>query len=660
MTHAYRSEIDGLRALAVLPVILFHANLGIASGGFIGVDVFFVISGYLITRIIMGEMREDRFTIARFYERRIRRIMPALMTVLVATSVAMFAIMLPSEFSHYARGLLSALLFASNMYFQRSSGYFDPAAEEQPLLHTWSLAVEEQFYIFYPLFLMLIWRYQRQWLAAWLLVGVAASFAISQWAIDGHGTVNFYYLPTRAWELLAGALCAHIELKRQRLASNQLLALVGLVGLLISLFSFDSSLPWPSTYTILPVASTALIILFGYGTWVAKGLSLKPLQAVGLVSYSAYLWHYPLFVSAHLLYLSADAAVMWGLCALTLLLAALTYRFIEVPFRRQYRYRATLVYMAAALGVMALIGAYAYVAKSDANYAVFEAAMEDKAPSQKYCHWEGSSKLPAHPIDSRCLKSSDQLMFHVLGDSHAPQIGYLLTQMLEPTPYGYYDYTHSGCIPLKGFARQDTKVTRQCHEYAADALSQVASDNAVLLLTSRWSMWVHGESFDNQENGVEYPAPLKMLTPEGEVMDKAQVLATIDAELRALLKKHRVILVYPTPEAGWNVPKYAARQQRIGRYDGNLSTRYDVFLERNKDILALFDGINHPNLYRIKPHELLCDTFIKDRCANIVDGQILYFDDDHLSLTGARLLAPALAEVIEGLKDQDFFGAEPD
>jgi peptidoglycan/LPS O-acetylase OafA/YrhL len=166
MTQPYRTEIDGLRALAVLPVILFHANLGIASGGFIGVDIFFVISGYLITRIILGELHEGAFSVKRFYERRVRRILPALLTILAITSGVMMMIMLPTEFRQFAGSLLSATFFASNVYFQRTSGYFDPAAEEQPLLHTWSLAVEEQFYIFFPLALILdcTWSCGKFWL----------------------------------------------------------------------------------------------------------------------------------------------------------------------------------------------------------------------------------------------------------------------------------------------------------------------------------------------------------------------------------------------------------------------------------------------------------------------------------------------------------------
>ncbi|MEX2302213.1 MAG: acyltransferase, partial [Bryobacterales bacterium] len=224
----YRPEVDGLRAIAVLPVVLFHAGHAAFQGGFVGVDIFFVISGYLITSIITEDIRQDRFSIVKFYERRIRRIFPALFAVLAVVSVAACWILLPAELEHYARSVVAATLFASNIYFWRDSGYFDATAETKPLLHTWSLGVEEQFYIFFPVALYLLHRFGRKW-ANWIAGAALASFVVSVLMVGPFSVASFFLLPTRAWELFLGALISLGAFPRVRsLAARQGLSIVGI------------------------------------------------------------------------------------------------------------------------------------------------------------------------------------------------------------------------------------------------------------------------------------------------------------------------------------------------------------------------------------------------------------------------------------------------
>ena len=241
----YRAEIDGLRALAVIPVILFHAGLEMFSGGFVGVDVFFAISGYLITTILIEDIENDRFSIVKFYERRIRRILPALSLVMLVCIPFAWRWMLPSQMKDFLQSLVAVSLFASNILFWRESDYFDSAADEKPLLHTWSLAVEEQYYVLFPIFLFLMWRFGKARVFWVIVVLAAASLALSEWGLRNHATANFYLAPTRAWELFSGSIAAFI-VRQQGVQANNFMALLGLGAIVFAIFTYDKNTPFPS------------------------------------------------------------------------------------------------------------------------------------------------------------------------------------------------------------------------------------------------------------------------------------------------------------------------------------------------------------------------------------------------------------------------------
>ena len=361
---AYRREIDGLRTVAVLPVILFHAGFSIFSGGYVGVDVFFVISGFLITTIIVKERSDDRFSILRFYERRARRILPALFVVIAVCLPLAIITMLPSQLRDFGRSIVAVSLFVSNVLFWREGGYFSAASEEKPLLHTWSLAVEEQYYLFVPLVIMALWRLGRLRLGIALALAAAVSLGLAEWGWRNQPTANFFLLPTRAWELLSGSLLA-LWLGRRAQPSGLAAQAGGLVGLAMiagPIFLFSGGTPFPSLWTVLPVAGTVLIILCASpSTWVGRLLGWKPLVGIGLVSYSAYLWHQPLFAFARIR--SLDEPPQWlmaGLAVLALLLAWGTWRFVERPFRDQALVSRRRIFTAALVGSLALIGAGAF------------------------------------------------------------------------------------------------------------------------------------------------------------------------------------------------------------------------------------------------------------------------------------------------------------
>lgn len=353
----YRAEIDGLRALAVVPVILFHAGFELFSGGFVGVDVFFVISGYLITTILIEDIENKSFSIINFYERRARRILPALFFVILVCIPFAWMCILPIQLIDFSQSLVAVSLFASNILFWQESGYFETAAEEKPLLHTWSLAVEEQYYIVFPIFLILAWRFGKN-RVFWMIVAMASiSLLLSEWGWRNKATANFYLAPTRAWELFAGSIAAFI-VQKQGVQKNNPLALVGLGAIIFSIFFYDETTPFPSVYALVPVLGVVLLVLYAdKDTIPAKLLGIKAFVGIGLISYSAYLWHQPLFAFARVMHSGyPSSTVMAILSGVSMVLAYLSWRFVESYYRKKQNISAKMIFVLSLLGLSFFTG----------------------------------------------------------------------------------------------------------------------------------------------------------------------------------------------------------------------------------------------------------------------------------------------------------------
>lgn len=468
----YRPEIDGLRALAVLPVIAFHAGAAGFSGGFVGVDVFFVISGYLITTILLDDLAAGRFSLARFYERRARRILPALFVVMAACLPFAHLWMTPDLFQDFARTAAAVALFVSNLLFIAELDYFAPAAEANPLLHTWSLAVEEQFYILFPPALWGLWRLGGGRAALWGTAALAAvSFAFSEWAWRIWPAESFFFLPSRAWELLAGALCAFGLRGRAgpfAPAAGGALALAGLAAILAAVVLYDRDTPFPSAWAALPVGGSVAVILFARADTLAAGLlRLRPVVGLGLISYSAYLWHQPLFAFARLRAPAEPTpTVMAALALAALALAALTWRFVEQPFRH-HRARAPLlprrgqVFAAAGAGIAAFaaFGAFGELSEGRARLWLAQA---DPGARATYLLMQEARAITRRSDDGACRFNLDRLSpaaiqrlracaaahgpgVAVLGDSHAIDLTEALLAASD-TPF-LFGLGRGGCRP---------------------------------------------------------------------------------------------------------------------------------------------------------------------------------------------------------------------
>lgn len=433
----YRAEVDGLRALAVLPVVAFHAEVPGFLGGFLGVDVFFVISGYLITGLIAADLDRGQFSVGYFYERRIRRILPALFVVLLFSAIAALLTLNPSTIHAFGLSLMSVIGFVSNFYFWQSTGYFGNAAELTPLLHTWSLSVEEQFYVLFPLLLSMIWSRGRHFVVLLIVILAVTSLALAEWGWRHDASANFFLAPSRGFELLLGALVAlsprQALLERAGLVLSTWAAIGSLALLLVSLYVFDGSTPHPGLMTLLPVAGTVGVLLFCDGKGPAGALlTNRYLVGIGLISYSLYLWHQPLFVFARLYMPMGPGPVVLTLMTVASFgIAWLSWRYIEQPFRnRQLIERRHVLTLAGTASVALLSLGGAFVIWGDVplrsvdpesyqRYLVIkDAALSNRQMASGGCHfWSDTISEDFRRAFERCTEQYGKAAL-VIGDSN--------------------------------------------------------------------------------------------------------------------------------------------------------------------------------------------------------------------------------------------------
>ncbi|WP_298905353.1 acyltransferase family protein [uncultured Aliiroseovarius sp.] len=655
----YRPEIDGLRAVAVLPVILFHAGIGLFEGGFVGVDVFFVISGYLITSILIEDIVRGRFSILKFYERRARRILPALFFVVACTIPFAILWMLPAQLRDYSQSLVAVSLFSSNFLFWMESGYFEAGADLKPLLHTWSLAIEEQFYVIFPVLLFALWKLGRQ-AVIWILALIAVvSLGLAEWGWRNHPAANFFLAPGRVWELLAGSFCA-FALHRRPLPGNDIVAMLGLLAIGVAVFLFDDTTPFPSLYTLLPVIGVLLIILFGQqGTRVAAILSAKPIVGIGLISYSAYLWHQPLFAFARIRSLTEPSlTLMLGLAVLSLILAAFSWRYVEQPFRagpNTWMQSRSSVFATSIVGLVLIagFGAWGHVNNGFPNRFSPEARAVLSMHTDRIdrtCHFdENRSKfVPKQACYHSVPDASGEVL--LLGDSHVAAVWPQVTTALNASGRNVYVGSYGGCIPLPNMEHVHKSSAHECAEFV-DAILTYAGEIGIdtLVLAARFPAYLHGTRFDNGEGGIEH----------GTRMDVRDLGATLHAgqfdllrsKLEGLAQRFNLVLVEPIPEAGWNVPELIAKRMHFaGSDDQSLSTDYSVYVTRTKPVIAAFKAVQEQSQnVRIAPiHARFCDV-ATGRCANANSADILYLDGDHPSDAGAALIAPDIVQAVASL-----------
>jgi peptidoglycan/LPS O-acetylase OafA/YrhL len=494
-SHDYRPDIDGLRAFAIIPVLFFHAGVPGLDGGFVGVDVFFVISGYLISRLIYAELDEQRFSIIGFYERRARRIAPAFFAVSLLTFVAAALVLFPTRLVEFCKSLLWSSLAVGNVYFWQESGYFGPEASAQPLLHYWSLGVEEQFYLLFPALAMLIWKWGKARLAAVLAVIFVLSLIASELMVRHSPEAAFYLLPFRAWELLAGSLLAMRTVPPPPTSAIATGAVTAGIGLIIaSIFLLSEQTTFPGLGALLPVAGSALAIWGGQrSNTAADALGLAPLVYIGRISYSLYLVHWPvLFFATRLISETGAAARTTLIIAVSMVLADLSYRFVETPTRRRspfwtpariFALTATGVLIGAGLS-LATILAGGFSGRLPAGAQALLAYRYDRVAGYR----EGACFLrreqPASALADECLPTRKPVAL-IWGDSHAAHFLPGLKPALEAKGYAVAQITASGCPPIRGFEAPRRANCRAISDFALDWIHKTKP--SLVLLSAIWT-----------------------------------------------------------------------------------------------------------------------------------------------------------------------------
>jgi peptidoglycan/LPS O-acetylase OafA/YrhL len=655
----YRRDIDGLRAVAVLAVVLYHAHVPLFGGGYVGVDVFFVISGFLITSILLPNAQAGRLGLALFYERRIRRIFPALFAVLGASFIAAWWLFLPDQFETLGRAAMSATLFVSNIFFRRqATGYFTSSHDPSPLLHTWSLAVEEQFYIVYPVCLFIAFRLSARRAPLILAAVLIASFAASIWAIGHHPQGAFYRSSLRAWELLIGALLAlDVMPVPARLWHREAMAGLGSALLLWSILTYTSATPFPGLPASAPCLGGALIIYAGIGgqTVVGRTLAIRPLVWIGLTSYSLYLWHWPILVFAGQYIGTLNGGVTAGAILASIAISALSWRFIEQPFRRPKALRRRTAFslavgaMAATMTVAGFILATGGLpSRLPKDVTEIADAARDSEPRLDNCSKAAFSNIERRQLCTIANSGAGSPSFILWGDSHAGALIPAAEAAAERHDVNGVFADREGCPPLIGVSVsgwEDPADCRRLNDLILDYVRKAPSIRTVIL-AARWAAYSEGSPYLDEiatHFGLRDDE-----APPGTKRTRHQVFARGLARTLAAVEQagKQVVVVGPVPEIGLNVPKWLAIQKWTG-HDRSVAPTRRAFLSRQEFVLATLGRLEgRPGVTVIYPDHLLCPG----RVCRIADGtHPYYFDDDHLSVHGALAVSSVFDPVMDAL-----------
>ena len=640
----YRAEIDGLRALAVVPVILSHAGFELFSGGFVGVDIFFVISGYLITSILIEDIENKRFSIIKFYERRARRILPALFFVLIVCMPFAWMWMLPNQMKDFSLSIIAVSLFASNIFFWREIDYFALDAEEKPLLHTWSLAVEEQYYVLFPIFLILAWRFGKN-RVFWMIVVIAAiSLLLSLYGSRNHPVANFYLTPTRAWELLAGSIAAFMVYKRG-VEKNNLLAIFGLAAIIFSIFFYDATTPFPSIYALVPVLGVVLLVLYAdKETLVAKLLSAKAFVGIGLISYSAYLWHQPLFAFARIRSLEHPSPLlMLALSAISILLAYFSWRYIEQPFRDRNVVNRTQIFSFSlvSLTIFSAVGLSVYF-----NFKSFETIwVERQTPGMQNIYmvlskvnpstsnWGATSKniqeiTPCvfnvrrlkKDVEKRIVECSKQYGkgVLVLGDSHAIDLfGVIASREQQSFLIGV---TQGGCRPHDNFNYCHYDRTLEFIIKNPEVFELVIYEQAGFYLLREEN---GAKGSRNMFSSLQYSEPVT-----GVVVDEEHIHLTLEF----LNKVSEVVNVnWFLPRAEPHISSKVIMKNGCKFEYSYRPNLYETFISLDSYIVSIIDTNKKNSLNAVSQNEMFQFNFPSDF---LTCNTVYWSDSDHFSATG--------------------------
>lgn len=631
----YRKEIDGLRALAVLPVLFFHAGFEIFSGGFVGVDIFFVISGYLITSIILSEMQDQNFSILKFYERRARRILPALCTVIICSALVAYCIMLPDQWRDFLQSGISVIFFASNIFFWLEDDYFAAVSEEKPLLHSWSLAVEEQYYIVFPLLIIALWRFGRNPMLYVIGFLAVISLISAEYGSRYYPSANFYLLFGRAWEILAGSMAAfYMQKPRHYESKDDLLAWFGFAMLCIAIFIFDKETLFPSLYAVLPVLGTLIIIVCARSDRGLGKLLSRPIWVgIGLISYSLYLWHQPVFAFGRLLVFEMDLMLKIALIILSIILAILSYFIIERPARYTWLKDARPIQFFAKAMIIpfALVVAFGFLLWNQIG------------PLNGGTHYSYAGENKEWNYGNEAGNNKRIILY---GDSHARQYAAALEEYALKEKYNFELLAGPACISLPDLTNYyKGKISNECVGQFQKLREKSASlgSNDFIIIAHRW-----GPLLSDLEGNVIGKVD-SSLNKDNPQKAKAALLASIRKMIESYPASQKIIFIGNVPAVTPSSAQMQRGPARCFQYiNGDCPMSFPLeegeLSSFNQDMDMLLNS--YPNAYFLNPYDSFCDD---EKCYVGRNGKIYYSDDAHLTASGAQIFMTQNKPILDSI-----------
>lgn len=639
----FRADINGLRAWAVVAVVLYHFNVPGFGGGFAGVDVFFVISGFLMAGIVCKGLDAGRFGLASFYLARARRILPALIVLVAVVLVVGWFLLMPREYQTLGKHARESLLFSSNLRYLAEAGYFDSASHEKWLLHTWSLSVEWQFYLLYPLGLLGLSKLlpgRRALLVAHLL-GILASFAVCQFLSAREPSAAFFQLQSRAWEMLLGGM-VYLLGEQFCLSARvrQLLEVLGGALVVAAVLQVDTSMRWPGTAVLLPTLGAGLIILAGRQGSLLTGSGAA--QWLGTRSYSIYLWHWPLVVL--LVYFDQQhSPVLIGAGLLVaLLLGHLSYRWVEVPGRDWLAQKSKVQ---GAIWLVSCVAVFAVSAQMVRRSGFPDRLPQAVAQVEAERHNRNSRIEECLGEAAPCVFGGNQISALVIGDSHADAVVTAVAASLPSQQQGVYFRGMSACLMVLAAHRVGYDGAEPCRGLKDELFTQLETlyPGKPLIVVNRTTFYAMGELPIPGINHPGKPAvyfsrPVEAATPEFLEEFREQYVESACQ----LAKHHPLYLMRPVPEMMDSVPHLLGRAMLLGKRVEPSITR-TAYSQRHALVWAAQDeAVARCGAHILDPMPYLCD---ERSCHGSRDGWPLYVDDDHLSEVGNRLLIPMFAQI---------------
>jgi len=658
MKIIYRPEVDALRAIAVISVIIYHAqikvfNYQLFQGGFLGVDIFFVISGYLITSLIFKELTfTGKLSLNNFYQKRIRRILPALLFVMISSLPFAWVFLFPNDFVDFAKSILSSLGFFSNFYFHYSGLIY--GSEDgllKPFLHLWSLSIEEQYYFFFPLLLLICFKYFRKYIFFFLIIFFFISIIFADWGSRNFFSFTFYSIHSRIWEFIAGSLVAYLEInlkEKKNSISNSIFVFTGLLFIGYSIFFYnEKDIHHPSIYTLIPIVGTCLILWFSNKQeLITKILSFKLFVAIGLISYSLYLWHYPLLAFARIsgFFYENDFKKLL-LLFLLIIFSVTTYFIIERPFRNKiYSFKLIFFIILINFIILAVVSFIIIMNNGFVNRLIVKEKFQEQ---NTYLYLSQDGEPCFGRKENFCQFGSGEKKIILLGDSHLASLSFDLHNRIKNQDYKFLPITNAGYFHFRDNVSLSigTKKINQDYLNLNNRIEEIlnSSRNNIIILGGATSLYFYKESIRPNRWHSEY-VDRNSAIYAAESLEKDFLNFIQDLSIN-----NDIILLYPIPEPGRDLKKKNFKNT----YIKNFNFYYNDFLKVNNRTINLFDNINSAKVRKVYPYKIFCSSS-NNKCLTHNQDNYFFFDGFHPSLKGAEMINDLIVKEINNIKENRF------